>query len=172
MKIVVASKNPVKLNAARLGFCTYFQEVEVHGVSVESGVSDQPKTDEETLEGALNRVQNALAEFPEADYWVGIEGGLCTKQGEMEAFAWIVVRTAEKTGRARTTTFQLPAKVAELISKGYELGDANDILFKQENSKQKSGAIGLLTNNKINRTALYKQAVELALVPFLNPKLY
>ena len=172
MKIVVASKKPVKLNAARLGFCTYFQEVEVHGVSVGSGVSDQPKTDEETLQGAITRVQNALVEFPDADYWVGIEGGLCAKRGELEAFAWIVVRNAEKTGRARTTTFQIPAKVAELISEGYELGDANDILFKQENSKQKSGAIGLLTNNKINRTALYKQAVELALVPFLNPKLY
>ncbi|HYQ57160.1 MAG TPA: DUF84 family protein, partial [Draconibacterium sp.] len=69
-------------------------------------------------------------------------------------------------------TFQLPPKIAELIAQGYELGDANDILFKQKNSKQKTGAVGLLTGNRINRTALYKQAVELAIVPFINPGLY
>ena len=47
MKIVVASKNPVKINATDAGFSTYFEGVEVLGVSVESGVSDQPKSDEE-----------------------------------------------------------------------------------------------------------------------------
>lgn len=172
MQIVVASKNPVKINATNLGFSTYFDDVKVRGVSVKSGVSDQPKSDEETLKGAENRVKNACSEFSDADYWVGIEGGICAKQGGLEAFAWIVIQSTQKTGKARTTTFQLPVKVAELIAKGYELGEANDRLFKQENSKQKTGAVGLLTNNKINRTALYKQAVELALVPFLNPELY
>lgn len=172
MKIVVASKNPVKINAAVEGFCTYFEDVEVLGVSVESGVSDQPKSDEETLTGALNRVENARNEFGNADYWVGIEGGLSVNGSEIEAFAWIVITSKEKTGKARTTSFQLPVKVAELIAEGYELGHANDILFKQQNSKQKSGAVGLLTGNKVNRTTLYKQAVQLALVPFLNPGLY
>ncbi|WP_163322954.1 inosine/xanthosine triphosphatase [Draconibacterium mangrovi] len=172
MKIVVASKNPVKINATDAGFSTYFEGVEVLGVSVESGVSDQPKSDEETLNGALNRVENARKKFSDADYWVGIEGGLSVNCSEVEAFAWIVISSGEKTGKARTTSFQLPVKVAALIAEGYELGEANDILFKQENSKQKSGAVGLLTGNKINRTALYKQAVQLALMPFLNPGLY
>nr|WP_319511682.1 inosine/xanthosine triphosphatase [uncultured Draconibacterium sp.] len=172
MKIVVASENPVKIKATDSGFSTYFEVNEVRGVSVSSGVSDQPMSDEETLTGALNRVENARKEFDDADFWVGIEGGISISGKQIEAFAWVVVLSGEKTGRARTTSFQLPAKVAELITDGYELGVANDILFKQENSKQKTGAVGLLTNNKINRTALYKQAVELALVPFLNPDLY
>ena len=172
MKIVVASKNPVKINATDAGFSTYFNGVEVQGVSVESGVSDQPQSDEETLKGALTRVKNARNEFADADYWVGIEGGLAMNGSEIEAFAWIVITSGEKNGKARTASFQLPGKVAALIAEGYELGEANDIFFKQENSKQKTGAVGLLTGNKINRTALYKQAVQLALVPFLNPGLY
>ncbi|WP_372650567.1 inosine/xanthosine triphosphatase [Draconibacterium sp.] len=172
MRIVVASKNPVKINATDAGFSTYFEGVEVLSVSVESGVSDQPKSDAETLKGALNRVENARIEFSDADYWVGIEGGLSVNDSEVEAFAWIAISSGEKTGKARTTSFQLPVKVAELIAEGYELGEANDMLFKQQNSKQKSGAVGLLTGNKINRTALYIQAVQLALVPFLNPGLY
>lgn len=172
MNIVVASKNPVKINAVDLGFSTFYNPLQVLGVSVDSGVSNQPGSDEETLKGALIRAQNARKGFSDADYWVGIEGGLQMRNSQTEAFAWVVILSEDKQGKARTTTFQLPGKVADLIAKGYELGKANDILFEQENSKQKTGAIGLLTENKISRTMLYKQAVELALVPFLNPGLY
>ncbi|WP_347838657.1 inosine/xanthosine triphosphatase [uncultured Draconibacterium sp.] len=172
MKIVVASKNPVKLNAARLGFETYFDNVEVKGIEVESGVSDQPKSDAETLAGAENRVNIAKQNYADAAFWIGIEGGIEYGVSGIEAFAWIVIKAAENYGRARTTSFQLPPQVAEYIKEGYELGEANDIVFNQVNSKQKSGAVGLLTNGKVSRTVLYKQAVELALIPFLNHKLY
>jgi len=53
-----------------------------------------------------------------------------------------------------------------------ELGLANDIVFSKLNSKQKCRAVGLLTHNKITRTELYKDAVILALIPFINPGLY
>lgn len=47
--------------------------VRAKGISVASGVSDQPSTDNETFQGAYNRVQNVRKEYPEADFWVGIE---------------------------------------------------------------------------------------------------
>lgn len=172
MQIIVASQNPVKLNSTRLGFATYFDDVKVEGVSVDSGVSDQPMSDAETLAGAKRRAHNARGLFPGADFWVGIEGGIEPDDEGVTAFAWIVILGKEKSGVSRTTTFRLPKKVADLIRKGYELGDANDILFKKNNSKQKSGAVGILTNEKVSRTGLYKQAVQLALVPFLNDGLY
>ena len=172
MKIIVASKNPVKIEATLLGFESYFLGVEVKSVNVESGVSDQPMTDAETLSGARNRVENAKQQFGEVDYWVGIEGGIQKDENGLTAFAWIVISNSTKSGESRTTSFQLPTKVQELIEQGFELGVANDILFKKENSKQKSGAVGILTNEQINRTQLYKQAVQLALIPFLNADWY
>jgi len=172
MKIVVASKNPVKLNAARAGFESFFSDVEVNGVVVDSGVSDQPMSDDETLNGARKRAANARAEHPEADFWVGIEGGVHRDDNGLTAFAWIVVCGREITGESRTTTFRLPPGVNELIDRGYELGTANDMLFNAHNSKQQSGAVGLLTNNAITRTQLYVQAVQLALIPFLNTEMY
>ena len=39
--------------------------------SVSSNVSDQPMSDKETFQGATNRVNNAVALHPDADYWVG-----------------------------------------------------------------------------------------------------
>jgi len=66
----------------------------------------------------------------------------------------------------------LPAKVSHLIAGGMELGTANDIVFNVDNSKQKTGAVGLLTHSRIDRVELYKHAVTLALIPFVNPDLY
>ena len=87
----------------------------------------------------------------------------------MEAFAWVVIESkVGLVGKGKTGTFILPPKVAELIKKGKELGEADDIVFGQSNSKQKMGAVGLLTNNVIDRTAYYTHAVILALIRFKN----
>lgn len=90
----------------------------------------------------------------------------------MNAFAWIVVLSNQKMGKSRTGTFSLPRRVAELVRQGKELGEADDIIFGLTNTKQESGAVGLLTENVVDRTALYEQAVVLALIPFKNPELY
>jgi non-canonical (house-cleaning) NTP pyrophosphatase len=84
----------------------------------------------------------------------------------------VVISDGKLTGESRTTTFRLPPGVTRLIDSGFELGDANDHIFREHNSKQKSGAVGLLTGDRIDRTQLYMQAVQLALIPFINPELY
>ncbi len=174
-KIVIASKNPVKINATLNGFKKMFPKAdfEIEGVFVPSGVSDQPLTDAETFKGASNRVNNAFKEKPDADYWIGIEGGIEEKNSEMEAFAWVIVKSKSgNTGKGRTGTFFLPSKITELIKQGKELGEADDIVFKRKNSKQENGAVGILTEDVISRTNYYIEAIVLALIPFKNPDLY
>lgn len=173
-RIIVASTNPVKIQAALGGFLRMFPDemFEISGVNVDSGVSDQPFGNLETLMGARMRAENARTSAPEADYWVGIEGGVEEDNGELAAFAWIVVLSSSLCGKGRTGTFFLPHAVAKLVRQGKELGDADDIVFGKKNSKQQNGALGLLTNNILNRTILYEFAVMLALIPFKNPDLY
>ncbi|MFK8004814.1 MAG: inosine/xanthosine triphosphatase [Saprospiraceae bacterium] len=173
-KIIVASKNPIKINATKLGFQKVFEKkvFEFEGVAVPSDVSDQPMTNQETLQGATNRATHAKIDFPNAKYWIGIEGGIEKVGEEMMAFAWIVILSNEKTGKARTGTFFLPHKVVQLINQGKELGEADDIVFGHSNSKQKNGAVGILTNNIIDRTQFYVEATVLALIPFLNKEIY
>jgi len=124
------------------------------------------------LTGASNRAYNAKAAHPNADYWVGIEGGIQQQEMEMMAFAWIVIESETAIGKARTGAFFLPPKVVELIEAGKELGEADDIVFGHTNSKQQGGAVGLLTKNVINRTSLYVDAVIMALIPFKNEDLF
>jgi len=172
--IAVASGNPVKTAAAQAGFQRMFPHLrfQVVSVAVASDVSNQPMSDEETLTGALNRVNHAIAAHQAADFWIGIEGGVQAQAGELGAFAWVVVRSRTELGKARSGTFFLPPAIADLVAGGMELGHADDLVFKQSNSKQSAGAIGLLTDNAVNRQQLYEQAVVLALVRFKNEALY
>jgi inosine/xanthosine triphosphatase len=172
MKIVVASKNPVKIEAVQKGFKSYFNDIEVESILVDSGVSEQPGTDDETLTGAINRVKAARNQIYDADYWVAIEGGIQANEKDVHAFAWVVIYSAGKYGEARTASFVLPKKIAHLVAGGMELGVANDMVFNETNSKQKNGAVGLLTHNQIDRVELYRAGVVLALIPFVNQGLY
>jgi inosine/xanthosine triphosphatase len=174
LTLVIASTNPVKIQAAVNGFQRLFpgSELNVIAASVSSDVRHQPLSDEETLRGALNRSTQAQAAHPQADYWIGIEGGIQPIGQEMIAFAWIVVRSKEMIGKGRSGTFFLPPAVVTLIRQGRELGEADDVVFNRSNSKQDNGAVGLLTGNVIDRSQLYEQAMILALIPFKNKALY
>ncbi len=175
MKVIIASKNPVKIKATRDGFRKMFpgQNIVVEAVAVASAVSHQPLSDGETFQGALARCQKAKVAYPKADFWVGIEGGVEEKQGEMEVFAWILIAAKSGLiGKGRTGTFFLPPAVQRLIKQGKELGEADDIVFGRKNSKQQNGAVGLLTGDIITRTSYYTPAVVLALIPIKNRSLY
>ncbi|MGB1288969.1 MAG: inosine/xanthosine triphosphatase [Aggregatilineales bacterium] len=169
--ILIASQNPVKIEATRQGFVAMFPDetFSVSGISVSSGVSDQPMNRAETLQGAKNRAQNAVVAQPEHDFFVGIEGGVADNNGRLEVFAWVFVLHQGQTGSAQTGIFYLPQEVTKLIHAGYELGDADDKVFGRNNSKQQSGSIGLLTGDALTRTSYYVQAVIMALIPFKHP---
>lgn len=174
-KIIIASKNPVKINAALQGFKRMFpgEDFEIEGISAPSEVSDQPKTNKETFKGAHNRANNAEQAAPDADFWVGIEGGVEESDHGMGTSAWVVIKSRDnKIGKGRTGTFFLPPKIAELVRQGKELGEADDIVFSRTNSKQDNGSVGILTDNVVNRTEFYTGAVILALIPFKNNALY
>ncbi|MFZ5390783.1 MAG: inosine/xanthosine triphosphatase [Patescibacteria group bacterium] len=173
--VIIASQNPVKIQAVKDGFAAMLpgKEFIFEGLTALSGVSNQPLSNKETLQGALNRVAEASKIKTDAEYWVGLEGGVENNLNGLEAFAWIVIKN--KTGQisqARTASFYLPPQVAELIKQGLELGEADDQVFGQTNSKQKNGAVGILTGNAITRATYYREAVVLALIPFTNPNLY
>jgi inosine/xanthosine triphosphatase len=171
MKIAVASANPVKLGAARRAFEQVFPDADlaVASAAASSGVSDQPMSDAETREGAHNRARGALEYAAGADYGVGMEGGIERLGGELIAFAWMVVATADgRIGEARSITLPLPPAVRKLIDDGLELGEANDRVFSTVNSKQGGGAYGLLTNGLLTRESVYTDTLIVALTPFAS----
>ena len=107
MKVIVTSHNPVKIAAVRESFSARFPSValQLTAVDVESGVPDQPMSDQVTLQGARNRVKNAKKKSPNADFWVGMEGGLDFFNGHLMAFAWMVIACSnDRISETRTAT--------------------------------------------------------------------
>lgn len=173
-KVYIGSENPVKIACTEVAFRRVFkgEEFMFTGRSVSSSVNDQPMSDQETYRGARGRVKNLKQLFPDGDFWVGIEGGVEVLNDSMFAFAWMVVEGKKLSGEARTATFPLPGSIKELVSQGMELGHADDLVFKRLNSKQKDGAVGILTAGIIDRKHYYEHALILALIPFINKSLY
>lgn len=172
--IAVGSQNPVKIDAVKQAFEKVFPEEswEVNGVSVDSGVSDQPMNDTESITGARNRAERARDAL-DSDYGVGLEGGLQEIDGHYFVCGWIVVQNKEgHEGVGSTVRMDTPKKIMELIHAGAELGDANDEVFNMTNSKQAEGHFGLMTNNAITRTAGYRDGVISALAAFIFPDLF
>ena len=172
--ITVASQNPVKIRAALEAFERMFPSdtFSAEGVAVASGVADQPSSLDETMLGASNRANNARSAKPDSDYWVGIEGGIEDTAQGMICFARVHIIGADgRVGLGQTAVFSLPLEVAQLVRAGLELGEADDRVFQRDNSKQANGAIGILTDDVIDRQAYYVHAAIMALAPFKNPTL-
>lgn len=177
-KVIIGSKNPVKIEAVKLGFEEMFpgEIFEFIGISVPSGVSDQPMSAKETYQGALNRAHNCLKENPTADFGVGLEGGLWFAEWDetllLSGGYTVVIDNQGLLGFSGGGGYPLPPKVQELVLSGLELGSAADQVFNETNSKQDLGTIGLLTGGALNRTASFKYEIIKALIPHKNKDLY
>ena len=173
--IIVGSKNPVKIASALAGFQNMFPDrsFSADGLAVESGVSDQPMSSAETLQGAVNRAEQLPSLSPESHFFVGMEGGIEIIDNRWFASAWMVILDSDgRRAQGKSALFALPPKVKQLVESGLELGLANDQVFAEKNSKHAGGAIGSLTGGTISRQALYEHAMVAALIPFRNPSLF
>lgn len=166
-RFAMASSNPVKVRAMLTALAKVFphERHEVLPCTVDSGVSAQPFSDQETLQGAWQRLSAVALQYPDCDGWAAIEGGVEEGPEGLRGLAWIVVRTRTASGQARSATFPLPPALADCVRRGIELGLACDQLYGRTNTKQGGGAIALLTDGLIDRHALYEHAAIMALIP-------
>lgn len=172
MRIAIGSTNPVKCSASRAVLSHLYPGAEFVCLDVPSGVAAQPWGDVEARSGALNRARGALA-TAEADLGVGLEGGVQDSEFGLLTTAWCVLLGRDgRLGVGGNSCALLPEVVAERVRQGDELGAAMDSLVQQEGTKQRNGAIGILTNDLETRQSAYETIVRLALAPFQNPAWY
>lgn len=179
MQVNIGSINPNKVEAGIETLQEYacFSPLQICALPADSEVSDQPKTIEEIIRGACNRARNA---FLDCDISLGIESGIAPAKGTRTGYMGICV-CAIHTGKendfyiGQSTGFEYPTEVIKrLIEKGMEIDDAFKDAGFTDNPRigYSNGVIGFLTNNKKTRKDLAKEAIEMALVSFLNKDLY
>ena len=170
IKVVVGSENPVKINATKKAFNKFFHSVEVIGVKVDSEVGEQPFSNEVTLIGAINRAKNAMKKVANADYWVGIEGGLYVTSVGVFVNGWVAITNGSNFGYGSTISVQIPKSVVKMLETGEvrELEEGIEKISGIETPGEKMGAIGILTNNLIDREEAFIHAIFAAMAPFIT----
>jgi inosine/xanthosine triphosphatase len=149
VEIVVGSQNIPKHQAVTNAFLKLYpgESLEIQGVSADSGVASHPTSVEESLEGAMNRVKHARELHPDADYYVGIEGGLLSLGDLAWEIGWVAVESSEgEVFTAPSAGLEVKGKVLEAIRAGRELNDILKEDFKIENAGGTNGFYGVVTD--------------------------
>ncbi len=177
MRIIVGSKNPVKVEAVREVLRDYniFKDYQLISFEASSGISEQPKSLEETINGAINRANNS---FNDCRYSFGIESGLMefprSKTGKMDICV-CAIYDGDQICLGISRGFEFPLIVNKKI---HEEGiDANEAFYLAGITNKikignEEGAIGLLTKGRVSRKDYTKDAIQMALIQIENPELY
>jgi len=160
MKVAIGTKNPAKINAVMEAFSGY-DDIDFVPTDVSSEVSSQPFSDDETIEGALNRAKNALIK-EKADLGIGLEGGVIEADSGCFLCNWgaLIDQNFEPiiAGGAR---IPLPKEIYERLKKGIELGEIMDEFAQKQNVRQQEGAIGIFTNGLVDRKEMFVHVTKL-----------
>jgi len=172
MNIKVGSTNGIKIQAVEEILADYpnFKDALVAGLDTPSGVSDQPKSLEETIRGAMNRAKNS---FQDCNYSFGLESGLMavpyTKTGFMDICACAIFN-GQDYHLGLSSAWEAPQVVINYILDGEDMNQAALKAGLTDSLKIGSaeGLIGLLTKGKLTRKEYTKQAVRTAMIHLEN----
>lgn len=173
MKLLIATKNPGKIEGAKEAFSNYFKNIEIEGIPVPSGVGEEP-VNEDIYKGATNRINNLISKAKDekinADYYLSIESGITNSLGK-----WVILSIAlieDKNGYRSfgvSPAFPVPDKlVGEIIEK--DLGHVMDDIFEGKKLSEGKGGISFLTKDVVTRIDLTKLAFTMALTEQINLK--
>ncbi|CAD2213823.1 hypothetical protein AGDE_03664 [Angomonas deanei] len=173
MKWAVGTTNKAKVASvtATVDKCFPTSTHTVTPVDVDSGVSAQPMSAEETIRGSRRRAEEALRLVPEADFGVGIEGGLECIADKWFECGWmtIVERNTGVVGIGSSARFEMsPVLMKPILEDGEELATVIDNITGDSDVRSSLGAMGVLTAGHLGRAAAYEHGLMFALAPFLS----
>lgn len=167
--VKIGSQNPVKVEALRETILDYPQlaELEVQAVDVSSGVYKQPKSLEETIEGAINRAKNA---FGDCRYSFGVESGLMavpyTKTGYMDVCVCAIF-DGNEYHLGLSSAWETPKRVAQyMLDEGLDMNEAAYKAGLSDNPRvgYAGGLVGIMTKGRITRKEYTKEAIRMAMI--------
>lgn len=164
----LGSTNQAKIRAAESALVAVAQGT-VMGVSVASGVSEQPMTDEETRAGAEGRARAALQAGLQQSatgivLGMGLEGGVVEGADGLWNTVWASV--ADQAGEVYSTCgsrFRIPEGLAEAIRAGEEMGPLLAKVTGIDDIRSKDGFIGQITEGWVTRSDEYANLARMAL---------
>lgn len=178
--IAVGSTNEAKVLAVKESLLDSpsFLHAKVISVATDSGVSDQPLSLQETIQGAKNRAKNAFNLCDSCKLGFGIESGLIEASDVSTGFlhtSACSIYDGKNYYTGLSTSFEVPPKILELVlDKKMDLTEAclEAKITSNVNIGSTDGLIGILTNGKIDRKKYSKECVIAAILQLENAQWY
>ncbi len=179
MKAYIGSLNQVKIETVREVFLLYdsLRDVEIIGKDIDSRVSTQPTSLEETMWGARNRAYGA---FQKEGLGIGLESGIFEAPGWKREKTYMdhtvcVIYDGQNDYIGFSPAFRLPRKIVDLVfEERMDLDQATRQigLTHEERVGRGQGLVGVLTQGVMNRKEYMKPAVIMSLANWENKELY
>lgn len=137
IKIIVGTTSEQKIGYVKDVLSELGVQTEIIPVEVDSGISSQPMTSEETRKGSFNRAKIALEKIPNSDYGLGIEVGYeINSDNKYEIFCWSTIISIDgKIFSSKSNSFVLPKFHQDILKKGLYLGDFVREYFKTDSDQ-------------------------------------
>lgn len=158
MRIIIGSNNQAKIRAVEEIFPN---DIVIHK-QVPSFVSEQPFSDEETREGAINRALRCIESEEDDVLGVGLEGGVMYIHDQLFLCNWGALVTKTKDiYTASGARILLPSSIANQLNAGMELGEVMAAYTRKKEVRHHKGAIGIFTNDLVSRKEMFAHVVKL-----------
>jgi len=139
-------------------------------IQVSSGVSDQPKTSEETRKGSNNRASGAFKKIKKVDFAIGTEIGYHKdKNNQYEMFCWVTI--IDKYGyqiSSQSHKFLLPKYHQEILDKDMDLCD--NLKGYLKNKKENNHIKKHIDNIVRHRKPFIENALKNSLIRYMQKK--
>ena len=163
--IVIASKDSWKIEAVRRAAVRSFSSktIIVRCEVVDEDDGHPPLQDYFAMVKARRRAQLARVQNPQASYCIGSESAIQRYDADELIFDWLVSSSITGLGLARSASTPMPPAVREAYRSGADFSDSFRASFRIV-PRGEQGMVGLLTRGAVTRTALYEEAVILAIM--------
>lgn len=168
LKIAVGTTSEPKLKYLKEVLRELEIKAKLFPVEVQSGVSEQPKTTEETERGSINRAARVAEKVEGEDFAMGIEVGYHkNRNAEYEMFCWVTI--IDKDGYQTSNQshrFLLPKYYQNILENGLFVNEHLDGFIK--NKKKISRIEKQIDNIVRHRKPFIENAIKNALIRYLN----
>lgn len=168
LKIVVGTTSESKIRYLKEVLKELEIKAKLFSVEVQSGVSEQPKTTEETERGSINRAARAVEKVKDADFSMGIEVGYHkNRNAEYEMFCWVTI--IDKDGyqiSSQSHKFLLPKYYQEVLDNNFFVNEHLDGYIK--NKKSAPATKKHIDEIVKHRKPFIENALKSALIRYLN----
>jgi non-canonical (house-cleaning) NTP pyrophosphatase len=175
-KIWIWTRKPNKIQwlehaCSRVGI----SEFEVIWFSVDTWVSDQPLTREETLLWSFNRAKACFQQDTSLDLACGAEWWVFMNDAKTKVYmiGWVTLIDRDwYISQSYGWTIELPPQFTKPLLAWKELGTIMDNLRNTTWANHREWAVWFFTNNSITRAQSFETMIINAFVPWLHPDLY